>query len=240
MKTHILFAVAILSLVLTGCAGNEAQIEAQADYHGVSKPSQVMVGQFAYAANDPTPDQTILNRMNSQYVPSLPQTPQDQAAQAVAQTMQNSLIKNLAKAGILSTPTINNVVPPPGTLIIEGELLTVKQGGGLQRLSSGLGSGYAHVVSYVSAYLVEPNGHIVPFAKFYSNTQTSVDPGVQTDLIVGPAAGYQAANSGGTADTLTSRGVTATADAKLIARQIARKINKLFTAEGWNSLSSPN
>jgi len=210
----------------------------QADFNGVPKPGQVLVGQFAYLANDPNPDQSILNRMHNQSAQAAPQTPEEQAALSVAQTMQNSLIKNLDKNGIVATGTLNNVVPMVGTMIIEGELLTVKDGGGFQRLSSGLGSGQAKVVSYVSVYLVTDKG-VSTFAKFYSDTKGSVQPEVATTLGVGSAAG-NVGSVGGNVDTLTSRSQTAQSDAVLIAKQIARKMQKLFVAETWNSLTSPN
>ncbi len=191
----------------------------QADFNGVSKPNQVFVGQFAFLANDPNPDQSIQNRMNSQSTPTFPQTPQEQAGLAVAQTMQKALIKDLTKEGIIALGTVDNIVPPVGTLVIEGELLTVKQGGsGLQPLSTGIGSGQANVVSYVSAYLVTPKG-LVSFAKFYSNTQTSVDAKVDTTTAVGTGAGNVAGSVGSTVTTLPTQSQTAQSDARLIAKE---------------------
>ena len=238
-KLSLFPVIGMIALLLSGCAGNNAEIMQQADFNGVSKPNQVFVGQFAFAANDPNPDQSILNRMQSQSTPTFPQTPEEQAGQSVAQTMQKALIKDLGKEGIVALGTVDNVVPPVGTMVIEGELLTVKDGGGFQRLSPGLGAGQARVVSYVSVYLVTPKG-ATSFAKFYSNTQTSVQPEVATTLAVGTAAGGGVGSLGGSTDTLTSRSRTAQSDAKLIAKQIAKKMGKLFSAEMWNSVTSPN
>jgi hypothetical protein len=239
MKFPSLLVLTTCVAFLSGCAGNEAQIMQQADFNGVPKPGQVFVGQFAYAANDPNPDQSILNRMHNQYTPSQPQTPEDQAGLSVAQAMQKSLIKNLNKEGVVAVGTLNNVVPQPGSMLIEGELLTVRQGGGFQRLSAGLGSGQAKVVSYVNVYLVTDKG-VSSFAKFYSDTKSSVQPEVATSLTVGSAAGGSGWSAAGTVDTLTSRAQSAKADAVLIAKQVARKIQTLFIAETWASPTSPN
>ncbi len=209
----------------------------QADFNGVPKPGQVMVGQFAYAANDPTPDQSIMNRMMSQYVPSEPQTPAEQFGQTVAQTMQNALIKDLGHEGITSVATLNNILPPPGTMLVEGELLTAQPGGGYQRLAPGLGAGQAKVVSFVSVYLVTTKGP-VSFAKFYSDTKGSND--VTTNLTVGSAASGVANAASPSTTTLARNGQGAQADAKLIAKQIAKKMQKLFAAETWLSPNSPN
>jgi hypothetical protein len=229
------------AVLLSGCAGNQTEIMQQSDFNGVSKPGQVFVGQFAYATNDPNPDQSILNRMNNQFAPSSPQTPEDQAGFAVAQKMQNSLIKDLNHEGIVSVATLNNVVPQVGSLLIEGEILTVKDAASFQRISPGLtGAGRAKVVSFVSVYLVTPNG-VTSFAKFYSDTQTSVQPDVATTLAVGAAAGGVEGQVGSNnVDTLTSRSQSAQSDAKLIAKQIAKKMGKLFKAESWTSPTSPN
>ena len=231
--------LAACAAFLAGCAGNQAQIMQQADFNGVPKPGQVFVGQFAFAVNDANPDQSILNRMQNQYTQTQPQTPEDQAGLAVAQTMQKSLIKNLNKEGVVAIGTLNNVVPQVGSMLIEGELLTVKQGGGFQRLSPGLGSGQAKVVSYVNVYLVTDKG-VSSFAKFYSDTKSSVQPEVETSLTVGSAAGNSGWSAAGTVDTLTARTQSAKSDAVLIAKQIARKIQSLFIAETWLSPSSPN
>jgi len=241
MKTKLLFLsiLALCAALLSGCAGNQAQIMQQADFNGVSKPNQVFVGQFAYAANDPDPDRSILNRMHSQSMPTVPQTPEEQAGQSVAQTMQKSLIKDLGREGIPSLATLDNIVPPVGTMIIEGELLTAQRGGGLQRLSPGLGSGQANVVSYVNVYLVTTKG-VVSFAKFYSDVKSSVSPEAVTSLTVGSAAGASAWSAAGTVDSLATRSQSAQSDAKLIAKQIARKIQTLFVTETWVSVSSPN
>lgn len=116
MKTKFcsLVILAGFAAILAGCAGNQAEIIQQADYNGVPKPGQVFVGQFAFAANDPNPDQSILNRMHNQFVSTQPQSPEEQAGLAVAQKMQKSLIKNLNKEGIGAIPTLNNVVPQVG------------------------------------------------------------------------------------------------------------------------------
>jgi len=237
-KLQLLSLLATCAALLSGCAGNESQIIQQADFYGVSKPGQVLVGQFAFSANDPNPDQTILNRMHNQPAPVLPLSTEEVEGLSIAQTMQKSLIKNLNKEGIVATATLNNVVPMVGTMIIEGELLTVKEGGGFQRLSPGLATGQSKVVSYVSVYLVTSKG-VTTFAKFYSDTKTSVQPEVSTTLGVGSAAGNMG-QLGGNVDTLISRSQTAQSDAVLIAKQIARKMQKLFVAETWNSPTSPN
>ncbi len=211
----------------------------QADFDGVPKPGQIFVGQFAYAANDPNPDQSILNRMNNQYVPSPAQTPEDQAGQSVAQTLQNSLLKNLNHEGIISIATLNNVVPPVGSLVIEGEILSAKDAATFQRLSPGLAGGPSKVVSYVSVYLVTTKG-VTSFAKFYSDTKSTVQPEVATTLAVGSAAQGVAGSVNTHSDTLTSSSQSAQADAKLIAKQVAKKMAKLFKAESWSSPTSPN
>jgi len=238
-KLSFLPVLTICAVLLSGCAGNQTQIMQQADFYGVPKPGQVFVGQFAFAANDPNPDQTILKRMNNQFVPVTPQTPEDQAGQAVAQTMQDALMKDLTHEGIPAIPTLNNVVPQVGSLIIEGELLTVKSTGGVQRLSPGLATGQTKVVSYVNVYLVTTKG-ATSFAKFYSDTRHTVHPEVSTTLDLGSAASGVAGSVNTRADTLTARGQSAQADAKLIAKQIAKEMGKLFKAESWSSVNSPN
>ncbi len=234
MKTtlSLFFSLGIVAFFLTSCAVNNSQIEQQADFYGLPAPSQVFVGQFAFTAHDPNPDQSIRNRMNSQFTAVVPQTPEEQAGQAVAQKMQKSLIKNLNKEGIVATGTLDNLVPPVGSMVIEGELLTVKDAGSFQRLSTGLASGQAKVVSYVSVYRITPKG-IVNFAQFYSNTQTTVRPDGATQVIIGSGAGNAAIPVGGNVTTLGAQGQSAQADAVLIAKQIARKMGKIFAAEDW-------
>jgi hypothetical protein len=239
IRLPLLSLFTICAVLLSGCAGNQTQIMSQADFYGVPKPGQVFVGQFAYAANDPNPDQSILNRMNGTYVPATPQTPEDQAGLAVAQTLQNALLKDLNHTGIVSIATLNNVVPPVGSLVVEGEILSAKDAATFQRLSPGLASGPAKVVSYVSVYLVTTKG-VTSFAKFYSDTKGSVQPEVATTLAVGSAASGVAGSVNTHSDTLTSRSQSAQSDAKLIAKQIAKKIGKLFQAESWSSPTSPN
>jgi hypothetical protein len=122
-------------------------------------------------------------------------------------------------------------VPPAGSLLIEGELLTVKDSASFQRLSPGLTGGPAKVVSYVNVYLVTTKG-VTSFAKFYSDTQNSVQPEVATTLAVGAAAGGVQGQVGSNhVDTLTSRSASAQTEAVLIAKQIAKKMGKLFKAE---------
>jgi hypothetical protein len=239
IKFSSFVVLAGFAAILAGCAGNQAEIMQQADYNGVPKPGQVFVGQFAFADNDPNPDQSILSRMHNQYVSTQPQSPEEQAGLAVAQKMQKSLIKNLNKEGIGAIGTLNNVVPQVGSMLVEGEILTVKQGGGFQRLSTGLATGPAKVVSYVNVYLVTEKG-VSSFAKFYSDTKTTVQPEVATSLTVGAAAGGVGWTTAGIVDSLTSRTQSAQSDAVLISKQIARKIQTLFIAETWASPSSPN
>jgi len=243
MKTPLPFlSLAIVcAALLSGCAGNQAQIMQQADFHGVSKPGQVYVGQFAFTEKDPDADQTMLNRMNNKAVPTVPQTPEEQAGLSVAQTMQQALIKDLNKEGIGAIGTLNNVVPIYGSMLIEGELVTAKEGRGYQyqRLSPGFASGQARVVSHVNVYLITAKG-AAKFAEFYSDTQNTVTPYVATTTSLGTAAGATVWPATGSISALTSQTQSAQADAVLIAKQIAIKMQALFVEETWNSPTSPN
>jgi len=243
MKTQLPFPALLVTfaVLLSGCAGNQATIMQQSDFHGVSKPGQVYVGQFAFTEHDLNADQTILNRMNNKPVPSVPQTPEEQAGLAVAQTMQQALIKDLNKEGIGAIGTLNNVVPVYGSMLIEGELVTAKEGRGYQyqRLSPGFASGKAKVISHVNVYLVTAKG-VAKFAEFYSDTQSSVAPLVATTTSLGTAAGATVWPATGTVSALTSQTQSAQADAVLIAKQIASKMQTLFIDESWASPTSPN
>lgn len=224
---RLILAASFATLLLSGCASSNLTVQ-DADLTSSAPPSQVFVGQFAFAANDANPDQSILKRMQGQLTNVPPQTPEEQAGLSVAQVMQKSLVKNLTKEGIIATPTLSDLVPPVGSMVIEGELLTVKDGNSFQRLSVGLGAGQSQVVSYVNAYMITANGP-VSMAKFYSNAKSSVKPGAATTLI-SPAA---PAFVGGNVTTLTVRGQNAQADATKTARQIAKKMDQLFEMQGW-------
>ena len=232
-RFQILLAAGLVPLWLSGCASQGLTVE-EADQLGRPAPSHVFVAQFAFAANDPSPDQSILERMNGQLRNAQPQTPEEQAGLSVASVMQKTLIRRLTNEGIPATGTLADLVPPVGSLVIEGELLTVKDANSFQRLSVGLAAGQSQVVSYVNAYIITVNGP-VSMMKFYSNDKSSVKPGVSTLLITSNAAVAPTTSAmvGGSVDTLTARRQTAETDAAQTARQIAKKIDQLFENEGW-------
>ena len=231
---RLFLAAGTTALLLSGCASSQLTVQ-DADLLERPAPSQVFVAQFAFSANDVSPDQSIIKRMNNQLNNVPPQTAEEQAGLSVARVMQKTLIKNLNNEGITATATLDNIVPPVGSLIIEGELLTVKEGNSFQRMAVGLGAGQSQVISYVTAYYISPTGPI-NLVKFYSNSKSSVKPGVASMLVVPAAAGGSLATTavvGGTVDTLTARRQTAEADAARTAKQIAKKMDQVFETEGW-------
>jgi hypothetical protein len=217
----------LVVLSLAGCASTVNVAEVDEMRHPA--PGQVFVGQFAYAPNDPAPDQSILKRMQNQLTTTAPQTPEEQAGLAVAQSMQNALTKDLTKDGIPVTPTLNNVVPQYGSMVIEGELLTVKDGSSFQRLSTGLAGGQTQVISHVEVYRIGTQGPVL-MARFYSNANSSVKPGVAT-LLITPVG--KTPLTGHSISAVTVGGQSAQADAARTAKQIARKIDQVFENEGW-------
>ena len=146
-------------------------------------------------------------------------------------------------SGIGAVSTLNNVVPVYGSMLIEGELVTAKEGRGYQyqRIAPGFasGSGQAKVISHVNVYLVTAKG-VAKFAEFYSDTQNTVAPMVATTTSLGTSAGATVWPATGSVSALTSQTQSAQADAVLIAKQIASKMQTLFIDESWASPNSPN
>ncbi len=222
-------------LALAGCAHSDTKETLDTDIQGLPQPTQVYVSRFSFTASDVTPNQAITARMNNKYNDVSPQTVEEEVGMSVASTMQSSLINSLNGYGIPAVATQGGV-PPVGSFVIEGELLTIKEGNSFQRFAVGLGAGQSKVVSYVSTYLVTSTG-LVNVAQFYSDSKSSVKPGVATMLIIPAAAGGSlattAAVSGGVG-VATAKRQTAQADAARTAKKIAAKVNQLFMAEGWN------
>jgi uncharacterized protein DUF4410 len=221
-----------LLAVLAGCAPTSARPVSTYSGPMLAKPERVLVVDFAVS-----PDQVSLNRgpFESRAEPSQgtsPNADQLKLGQEVVETLSDELVKRIRLLGLAAERAAAGTKAEPGTVVIEGQFVSIDEGSRTKRLVVGFGAGRSVVKTTAEVYVGGPGGPVLA-QTFETEAKSAPTPGL---VAGGPAlAAGRAAVAGAVAvvkiGTETRKGVAA--DAERTAEELAKRLGEFFVAQGW-------
>jgi hypothetical protein len=226
----------LLALMLAACATGRVHTTQAVSSGPLPPPTEVAVFDFAI-----TPDQVKLERgvgptlMQSGSTQS-PADRQSQAAQATQAALAETLTTRLQAYGLRAVRELPGSVPPPGTLEVRGQILSVDQGNGTRRTMIGLGAGRSSIAA--DAQLLYVTNPAQPqFLQAFSGTADSGRmPGAVETMGAGAAAdrlATSAAMTAGTHAVSEARRTSDEANADKLANALAKQIAAYAAQQGW-------
>jgi hypothetical protein len=150
----------------------------------------------------------------------------DSVATNVKREFSKTLVKRLNKSHIATTgPATEGQNSPTDTLIVHGEFTTLKRGNKTERMLIGFGLGASDVKAHVVVSLTTEHGPIV-LAEFDLNFSSDRMPGA----LVGPPSGLALSVA---TSAVTDHGSTAEKDTALMAKAVAKQIEKIMKTQQW-------
>ena len=155
-------------------------------------------------------------------------------------TLSETLVAQLRQAGIPAERIAGEVAPARGgTVLIEGQVVSVDEGNKTRRTLIGLGAGRSSIAA--DAQLFYRQGNAMPrlLESFESSADSGRAPGAAETMGAGGAAGSgiaaSAAGSAGMHGVSERRAASPDDLARKIAEGLAPRIEQYFASQGWIS-----
>lgn len=234
-------AVLLAGLAVAACSGGHVRTAQTALTGALPRPAQVVVTDFAI-----TPDEVKLDRgvgvsvmRNASGQPA--SEAQMKAAQATQSALSETLVAQLRAEGLPAVRVAPGAVPPPGTLLVQGQILGVDQGNRARRLLIGLGAGKSQVQADSQLYYIADPSQPQFLRAFTGSADSGRMPGAAETMGAGAAAqtvGSSAAVTTATHTNAEARHTDAEAEADALAKALAHQIGTYAAAQGWIAASA--
>jgi hypothetical protein len=191
MKPLIALRGCILLMIigLVGCTPASINPGATAQPVSASKPSQILVYDFAVSASEVTQNQSIFQRA---YRAVSENAEQQQASQLetgheAAKDLSDMLVKQFTDLGFSAQRVERGTPVPNGALAVNGQFHNVDEGNRLRRLVIGFGAGASKLDTQVEIYQYNA-GTPTQLLNFTTHAESNKMPGAAFTMGAGAAA----------------------------------------------------
>lgn len=192
----------------------------------LSKPTSIVVYNFAATADEVKLNSAMLNRVRTKVSGSESET-KEKLAQKIIDDFSDSLVKDLEKTGIPASRGVVGATAPEGSLAVQGDFSLIDEGNRTRRMAIGLGAGVSKIVAHVECYVRQTDKNTM-LTEFNATSQSSRKPGAAETMGAGAAPEVTAAASGATELKQGAEG-----DTGRMAKAVAKQITKTLAAQGW-------
>lgn len=234
MRTSIPL-VAVLALLLAGCASTDAEVTKQrADDGQLPYPQAIYVYDFAVAPSEVSPGSVAAPRLAGAVDNPEENAERQQLEHEIAAVLSKRVVAELQELGL---PAIRWRGTPPkneNSYTLEGQFLTIDEGSALKRMVIGFGVGGTEVRVLVQAYHVQ-NGRKSLLGEAEVSAESSKKPGLAATLPVGGAiSGVATAAAVGTGVGVVSEiNTDVRKGAEDTAEAIVELLKPRMEAQGW-------
>lgn len=228
--------ILLLGLAVAGCSATGHVTTTQSAATGaLPAPRHVIVTDFAV-----TPDQVRLDSgVSAQFLRARSGEPMSyaelQAAHSAQAAMADRLAAKLESYGLPVERLPATRVPPPGSLLVQGQITSLNEGNRTRRMLVGLGAGKSSITADAQLYYVSHPGQPRFLRSFSGSADSGHMPGAAETMGAGAAAQNLAASaavSGGMHAGAERRNGDA-ANADKLASALARQIGEFAVYQGW-------
>jgi hypothetical protein len=237
-----LWKVALSALLLVaGCGTSPVQVQQEYAGKRLPRPDKILVYDFAVSPDDVKRTQGVGLELEKLFKKGTPKTGKEtDVGRKVAAAFSQELVKEIQKMGLV-TERAADLPPTTGNhLLIHGYFLSIDQGNRTERVVIGFGAGRTEVEAHVHIYESTPEGQKEVEA-LQATAKSGLKPGMAEMMGVGAVTGHLLTStvvSGGlsTAGELSFQ--TVEADAKKLAKNVAKELGQFFVKQGWTTASA--
>jgi hypothetical protein len=229
-------AALLLALLVAACSQGHVETTAVAAAGARPGPSHVVVGDFTVAPGLVQLDSGALAKIRRQRSGQSAAALQLQIAERAQAALAETLTTKLAEDGLPAERLQAGAQPPPGSLLVQGQFVSINQGNRARRVMIGLGSGASTMEANAQLYYAA--GAVPPqfMVSFNGTADSGRMPGAAETMGAGAAAGSiatSAAVSGGLHAGAEMRRTDEEALADKLAEALAKQIGQYAVSQGW-------
>ncbi len=227
----------VLAASIGGCAKTVVQPKyEQPTAVAVTRPSQVLVYDFAISAADVSENQGFFAAVRN----SLSDTSEHERGMAIArevrERMSEELVAKIRDLGLPAQRATRGAALPTGAVAVSGIFLNVDEGNKLQRTVVGFGAGQSKVDAQVEVYAPSSGGP-TKLLEFKTHADSGAMPGVAVTGAAGAAASGGVTAGTAVANMAVSgvKGYRSQVD-EMTARsadQAVAYLSQYFAKQGW-------
>jgi hypothetical protein len=227
----------LAALLLVASCG-PTKVKTTEEYTGkLPRPDRILVYDFAVSPDEIKHD-TGLSAEIVRAVEGTPRTPDElKIGHAVAGALAKELVKEIQGFGLPAERAAGAPSAEKGTLLIEGQFVSVDQGNRTERVVIGFGAGRTDVKAHVQVYEMTAGG-LQKVEEMQADAKSARKPGMAVMMGAGAVAGHllmSAAVSGGLSASGEVSWETVEADARRLAKKVAKELGQFFVQQGWIS-----
>ena len=236
----IIFSFVLAGLLLAASCG-PTKVKTAEEYTGkLPRPDRILVYDFA-ASPDEVKLDTGLSAEIARAVEGKPRTADElKIGHAVAGALAKELVREIQGFG-LPAERAAGIPPTSGNiLLVQGQLVSVDEGNRTERVVIGLGAGRTDVKAHVQVYEITAEGK-QKVEQMQADAKSGRKPGMAEMMGVGALAGHlltSTAVSGAVSASGEASWETVEADAKRLAKDVAKELGQFFVAQEWISASA--
>jgi hypothetical protein len=229
----LFFGLAAL-LLLASCG--PTKVKTTEEYTGkLPRPDRILVYDFAVSPDEVKHD-TGLSAEIVRAVEGKPRTADElKIGHAAAGALAKELVKKIQGFG-LPAERAAGVPPTSGNiLLVQGQLVSVDQGNRTERVVIGFGAGRTDVKANVQVYDITAEGK-QKVEQLQADAKSGRKPGMALMMGAGALAGHlltSAVVSGTVSAAGEASWETVEADARRLAKDVAKELGQFFVAQEW-------
>jgi hypothetical protein len=234
MKRAIVSVWLVLSVA--ACSKGHVETTAVAPSAPLPAPTHVIVTDFTVSADQVRLDTGIGGMLRRQVNGEADATAVTQSAQEAQAALAENLARKLTAYGLPVERLPATVVPPPGSLLVQGQINSIDQGNRTRRTLIGLGAGKSSVTADAQLYYVGQAAAPQFLQSFTGTADSGHMPGAAETMGAGVAAQRVATSTALTAASHAGAEMYKTGDAANAAKladALARQIGAYAVQEGW-------
>jgi len=228
--------VLFLALLLGGCGQAHVETVQTGTTKMLPRPTHVIVTDFAVDPSEVKLDTGVsANFMRAASGESVP----DQMRKAASTTqtaLAERLVSRLSSYGLPVERLPATATPLPGSMLVQGQIVSVDEGNRTRRTLIGLGAGKSSLGADAQLYYITKPAQPLFLESFSGTADSGRMPGAAETMGVGAAAGRLATSAATTAATHITGETRHTGDGAIaddLADELARQIGAYAVKQGW-------
>ena len=228
--------IVLFALGLVGCSTGHVTTTQSGAAGTLPPPEHVIVTDFAVTPDVVTLDSGVSARLMRSQNGEPASAIQARIAQATQAAMAETLAARLASYGLPVERMPDGAVPPPDSVLVQGQIISVDQGNRTRRNVVGFGAGKSSVRATAQLYYVAEPARPRFLRSFKGSADSGRMPGAAGTMGAGAVANHlatSAAMTGAAHAGAEARQTGDTVNADKLARALARQIGNYAVAQAW-------
>lgn len=231
----------LFALAAAGCSSAHMHTTSTAYTAALPPPTQVIVTDFAITPDQVRLDSGVGARLIRTFGSEPPTAEQLEAAQETRVALSETLVAKLRAYGLPAQRVAAEAVPPPGSLLVQGQFVSVDEGNRTRRTLIGLGAGKSSVSADAQLYYIADPAQPRFLQAFEGSADSGRMPGAAETMGASVAADRVATSAVLTGATHTAgerRRAGYEAEADKLADALAHRIGDYAVSQGWLAASA--